>query len=118
MSDINEFQRKPYVRQDTLNKHKDIMLYIQNKISDILCDYENFDGVDFCDVNAGGIQVRGFHKLVNGYSYGYQPTIKYDFSNVQEVINDFVNMWKQQDVPQNINNYLNFLRDGERYGWD
>lgn len=118
MNDINEFQRKPYVRQDTLDKYKDKMLYVQNKIADLLSDCENFDGVDFCDVHAGGIQVRGFHKLVKGYSYGYQPTIEYDFSNVNEVVEDFVDTWKYEDVPQKVDSYLNFLHDGEKCGWD
>ena len=118
MNNINEFQRKPYVRQDILDKYKDKMLYVQNKIADLLSDYENFDGVDFCDVHAGGIQVRGFHKLVNGYSYENQPTIEYDFRNVNEVIEEFVDTWKFFDTPQKVDSYLNFIREGQKWGWD
>ena len=118
MSDINEFQRKPYVRQDTLNKYKDTMLYIQNKISDFLYDHENFDGIDFCDVSANGIQIRGHHKEIGGYTYGAQITIKYDFSNIEEVADEFVEHWKQLDNPSDVARYKSFLADGERYGWD
>ena len=115
---MKEFQRKPYVKKYTLDKYKDKMLYIQNEINKRLIDYKDFDGIDFCDVCAGGIQIRGHHKKIIGYIYGNQPTIKYDFSNVEEVICEFVEMWKRQDNPKDVESYLNFLRVGEDYGWD
>ena len=117
-STLDEFQYPSYVRPDTLKNYKEKMLYIQNKIKDELSNFENFEGIDFCDVSANGIQVRGHHKKVRGYTYGFQPTINYDFSNVEEIVESFVNAWKREDNPEDVKSYLDFIHDGQKYGWD
>lgn len=115
---LKEFWRKPYVKQQTLIEHKDDLLKIEKQINDGLKDYPNFLGIDFCDVSAGGIQIRGHHKAIKGYSYGSQPTIKYDFSNKDEVAQDFIEMWKSEDTPSKVRHFQNFIEMGEKYGWD
>ena len=52
-------------------------MYIESQINKCLCGFENFQGIDFCNVGAGGIQIRGHHKQIKGFTYGSQPTIKY-----------------------------------------
>lgn len=91
---------------------------VANSIKDMLVDFPNYIGCDFCDVNANGIQIRGHHKEIGGYTYGEQITIKYDFSNIEEVADEFVERWKQLDNPSDVARYKSFLADGERYGWD
>jgi len=88
-------------------------------IENILSEkFPNFDHVDFCDVNANGIQIRGFIKKISGLTFGNQPTIKYDFSNLYETISEFIKDWEQIDTPENINYYRRFLADIAEYGCD
>lgn len=112
------FYRKPFMAVEMLEEHKGDLIKIQKKIRDGLRKYPNFQGVDFCDVNAGGIQIRGHHKKVSGYCYGDQITIKYDFSNRNEVATEFIKMWEAQDKPEVYKAFNKFLEDGRKYGWD
>ena len=112
------FWRKPYVSIDTLEKYKGEMVRIEKLINKGLKDYPNFLGIDFCDVHANGIQVRGHHKEIEKYIYGMQPTIKYDFTNKNEVISDFIEMWKHEDTPEELKRIKEFLKSGEKYGWE
>lgn len=112
------FRHEPYLKLEILDKYKKQLIRIEEEINRGLRNFENFNGIDFCDVNAGGIQIRGHHKKIKGYTYGSQPTIKYDFSNVEQVIHEFVEMWKEYDNPQSVNKELDFIRWGEKYGWD
>ena len=109
---MSDFLKKPM-----LEKHKEDFERIRQRITEALKDYENFDGVNFVDVNARGIQVNGLHKKTGRY-YFHTVTIKYDFSNVDEAIEDFVNGWKHYDNPSYISDFLWFLEMGEKYGWD
>lgn len=112
------FYRKPYLKQEKLEKHKEDLLKIEKAINKLLTGFDGFLGIDFCDVSANGIQIRGFHKKITRYCFGNQITIKYDFSNKEEVIRDFVFMWYQHDTLDEINGKLSFIRQGEKYGWD
>lgn len=88
------------------------------EINEGLKEYSNFDGVDFSDVGANGIQIRGHHKEIKGRTYGTQPTIKYDLSNITDTVSEFIEMWKQEDTTQKVNDYKRFLELGDKYGWD
>lgn len=77
------FRYKPYLKLEMLKEHLKDFMYIESQINKCLCGFENFQGIDFCNVGAGGIQIRGHHKQISGYTYGSQPTIKYDFSNIE-----------------------------------
>ena len=112
------FYKVPFVDLPTLEKHKKEMIYIENSINKYLNGFENFLGIDFCDVSARGIQIRGHCKQIKGYTYGTQPTIKYDFSNVEDVIWEFIKMWGIVDTEENIKKEQKFIREGERYGWN
>lgn len=113
------FFAKPYVNNiGILEKHKGQLRYIEKEIGKSLKSYPNFEGIDFCDVHAGGIQIRGHHKDIKNYCFGEQITIKYDFSNYKDTIAQFVNMWKSLDNDSFISDYKSFLADGEKYGWD
>ena len=91
--------------------------YIRKEIENRLIGYTNLLKFDFCDVSAGGIQIRGFHKEVPNYSY-IDVTLKYDFSNMFDCINDFVQMWIECDNERSISRFRDFIEDGLRYGWD
>ena len=113
-----DFWIRPYVEVETLEKHKDEMVEIEKLIKEGLKNYSNFLGIDFCDVNCNGIQIRGHHKEITSHAFGVQPTLKYDFTNKDEVIHDFIEMWKINDVPEEVESYKRFLRFGNKYGWD
>jgi hypothetical protein len=112
------FKHKPYISEKTLIQYLNELIYIEIEIANQLNDFENFGGIDFCDVSANGIQIRGHHKQIKRYTYGTQPTIKYDFSNYKECVDEFVEMWKLYDIPDRIRAEQRFIADGEKYGWD
>lgn len=114
----NGFKNKPYISASILEKYKSKLMLIEKSIQDNLKDYNNFDGIDFCDVNAGGIQIRGHHKDIKNYCFGEPITIRRDFSNYKDVISKFVDMWKSLDNDDYISSYKKFLINGEKYGWD
>lgn len=115
---IGNFDYRPFIRDDMLIKHYQELMYIQNEIHKRLAGYENFNGIDFCAVGVLGIQIRGHHKKVDGYSYGQHITIKYDFSNVEQCIDEFVEMWKESDTPEKVESMIRFIEQGEKWGWD
>ena len=79
----------------------------------------NLSELDFCDVSANGIQIRGTHLLAKpGYSYGHQSTIKYDFSNIDDAVNEFIVNWVARDNPASIKSHNDMISDGQKYGWD
>lgn len=112
------FWRRPYVTIDTLEKYKGEMVKIEKRINEELKEYPNFLGIDFCDVSAYGIQVRGHHKQILTHTFGKQPTINYDFTNKEQVIQDFVQMWKVNDTPEDVIRYKDFIYFGNKYGLD
>lgn len=112
------FKYEPYLELDILQEHLKELMYIEEEINKCLVGFENFEGIDFCDVHAGGIQIRGHHKQIKGHTYGSQPTVKYDFSNIEEVISDFIDMWRKTDRPQEIAREQRFIEFGEKYGWN
>lgn len=112
------FKHQPFLNEEILSTNLSKLLEIDKSITDQLSEYPNFDGIDFCDVSAGGIQIRGHHKEISGYTYGSQPTIKYDFSNYKECISDFIDMWKHQDNEKSVSSQKRFIEQGEKYGWD
>lgn len=114
-----KFDYKPYISEKIINEHTSELDYIQTEIHKALDnEFPGFDGIDFCDVHAGGIQIRGFHKEIMHYAFGEQITIKYDFSNYKECVDEFIDMWKAHDNANYIRGYKNFLEEGMKYGWD
>lgn len=107
-----------FLSKEMFDEHKDDFIKIGNEIKEKLSNYPNYIGCDFCDVNAGGIQIRGHHKDIKNYTFGEQVTIKYDFSNIDKVADEFASYWKEADQPKNVSDYKRFLRMGEKYGWD
>ena len=114
----NSFKRTPYVTSNKIENNLTELLTIEYEITKQLATHSYFDGIDFCDVGAGGIQIRGHHKKVHGYVFSSQITIKYDFSNWEECIEKFVDEWKSSDTEQKVKEYKNFLDAGDLWGWD
>lgn len=112
------FRYDPFVSNNMLLEHFKDFKDIEDKIEYGLREYQNFDGIDFCDVSAHGIQVRIHHKEIAGYTYGEQFTIKYDFSNKEEIPDLVINHFKEIDTPDRIRGRKEFISWGEKYGWD
>jgi len=65
------------------------------------------------------VQIRGFHKEIKGYCYPmHQVTLLYDFSNIKEVITEFINHWNSADNEKDIQSMKWFLNSGKKWGWD
>lgn len=79
-----------FLSKETLEEHREKFLEVADKIKNMLVDYPGYIGCDFCDVSANGIQIRGHHKEIGGYTYGSQVTINYDMSNIDTVADEFV----------------------------
>lgn len=110
------FQTEPYIKENSLRRKKDLIA-VQNAISLRLRNNINFDHIKFVDVSAGGISVSGIHKQVNNY-YFVTTKLKYDFSNMEECVNEFVDKWKEKDNDKNVADMNDFIRRNEKYGWD
>lgn len=115
---LKQFDFMPYLSIEVIQDRFNDLIKIQHEINKKLAGYENFLGIDFCNVGANGIQIRGHHKEIKGYTYGLQPTIKYDFSNIDDVIKEFVEIWWEYDTQERISKEKRFIADGEKYGWD
>lgn len=105
-----------YLTEEVVNAHRDDIIYINSKIMEGLKD-NNIKNIDFCDVSAGSIQIRLFHKDIGGYSCG-SVDLSYDWDNIEEVIEQAIAVFKNFDTPERIKSYKNFIADGEKYGWD
>ncbi len=103
---------------DAYEHYRNLFEMAIDAINQGLVEYSNFDGVDFCDVNANGIQIRGHHKEIDKYTYGKQPTIKSDLSNIMSASKEFIDMWKTMDTPEQVRSFKDFLEMGEKYGWN
>lgn len=115
---LKSFRYPPFITEECLLQHSDKLNYIEQQIDKLLTNFENYNGIDFCDVGAGGIQVRIHHKAIKGYTYGDQKTIKYDFSNFKEIPLQVVEEFLKIDNPEAISKQQEFIRMGEKYGWD
>lgn len=115
---LNEFRYTPFVSDDTIDEHCEDLVKCEKLINKLLNGFSNYNGIDFCDVGANGIQVRIHHKQIKGYTYGNQITIKYDFSNIDEVPYQVVKEFIDNDTQDKVNAQKEFIEFGEKYGWD
>jgi len=117
---INElykgFQHKPYISVDILELHKQDLLQIETKIQSELGEYDNFQGIDFCQ-SLDKIGIRGHHASIYGYVF-CSEAFSVDFSDTETAIRNFIEFWKKNDTPENVADYARFLEDGKKYGWD
>lgn len=115
---ISSFRHRPYMSHKMLEEHFDELKRTEALIDKMLSGFENYGGIDFCNVGAGGIQVRIHHNSITGYTYGQQKTILYDFSNIDEIPFEVVKEFVRIDVPEAILREKSFIAMGEKYGWD
>jgi hypothetical protein len=109
---------KDYLHPEKYPKgYEEILEYIRKSICEKLKDHPNFEGLDFMDVSGGVIDIRGFHKEVKGYAYTSYNGLKYDFSNAEESIEEFIRAWKNQDNEGTLMFIKNFINDGKKWGW-
>ena len=107
-----------YVRPERYpSDWKNVFECLRETLAHELSDCPNFVGVDFCDVGAGGVQVRGHHKDVSSHVYCH-VTLPYDFSNVAQVVEEFIAAWRAADNPEYLHYYQYFLAEGKKWGWD
>lgn len=109
------FDKMPFLSREYENQYFKLIL-AQEKINNRLKDYEDFGGVCFSDVHAGGIQIHMNNKRVPICIA--DSTIKYDFSNIDEAVEKAIQAFIDTDNEQSIKNANDFYEDGCKYGWD
>lgn len=112
------FYSKPNMRDDELEVHKENLASVEKEINDKLKDMKGFAGIDFNSNYDGNIYIRGFHSEIVGYAYGNYITLLSNFENKQEAIENFVEMWRDNDTNEKVEQYKKFIEAGEKYGWD
>ena len=112
------FRHEPFLSHKVLQEHFDELKKTEELIDKLLSGFENYGGIDFCDVSAGGIQIRIHHNSISGYTFGDQKTILYDFSNIKEIPFEVAEEFIRIDNPKAINKEKAFIAYGEKYGWD
>lgn len=115
---LKYFRHTPYLTHKLIEEHFEELVTTECLINKLLNSFENYNGIDFCDVHAGGIQVRIHHKKIENYTYGEQKTIEYDFSNIDEIPYMVAREFIETDKPYLISKQLEYIRQGEKYGWD
>ena len=110
------FDNQPFLNDDYQNQYFKLIL-AQEKVKNRLKDRPNFAGITFSDVSAGGIQIKASNKQVP-YITMSDATIKYDFSNIDEAVDECVEGFVKTDNEKSIKSALQFYNDGCKYGWD
>ena len=85
------------------------LLRMEKQVKEIIKD-PNFDGLYFTDGYQGEILVNAMHKKIIGKKLTGYFAMKPDLSNMDQVINNVVNAWKQQATEQGIRDFNNFLK--------
>ena len=110
------FDNQPFLNDDYQNQYFKLVL-AQEKVKNKLKDRPNFAGVIFSDVGAGGIQIKANNKQFS-YIIMSEATIKYDFSNIDEAVDECIKNFIETDNEKSIKSALQFYNDGCKYGWD
>lgn len=116
-NDLKEFDHTPYA-PELVRDYRDKLLEIQNKIHIALADSKRFDGITFYDRGSRGFQIKANIKEVKGYYYISSPYIDKGFSDIDSIVNSFVELWNTYDNDEDVESFKRFIRDGEKYGWD
>lgn len=112
------FRYEPYLSHECIKEHFEELRDTEEIIDKLLSGFKNYNGIDFCDVSAGGIQIRLHHKEIKGYTHGNQITIKYDFTNIDDVPWLVAKEFVKNDTPALISKEKAFIREGEKYDWN
>lgn len=112
------FRYKPYMKISELEQHKQELVNVEKLIDKMLSNFDNYEGIDFCNVGANGTQIRLHNREIDGYTHGRQITIKKDYSNIDDVAIQVVNAWLESDIPSRIYDEKRMIASCEKYGWD
>lgn len=109
------FDDAPFLSDEYKDKYFKLVL-AQEKIKQRLKGNENFNGIDFSDVHANGIQIGIRNKKIPYITSG--ATIKYDFSNIDEAVEEAIQGYLDNDNEESIKRANDFYEQGCKYGWD
>lgn len=110
------FDNQPFLSDDYKDQYFKLVL-AQEKVKSRLKNRPNFASITFNDVGASGIQIQAKNKQVPYISIS-DATIKYDFSNIDEAVDECVKGFIETDNEKSTTSALQFYNDGCEYGWD
>ena len=114
-NDDNDYLHPERYLDDYKERLEEVREFIEKELKEL----ENFLGVNFCDVSANGIQIRGGHKVASEYGYVFdipQPTVEYDLSNLWEVADEFIEIWRENDNEKKVNGMVEMFEDFKKWG--
>lgn len=110
-----------WLLDEFINEHLSDLIKIYNSLTFILTNLsDNFDGIQFCD-NFSGIAIHLYHKKLSNEIGDYPitaeiyPHLKYDCSNISEVIETAINFWEDSDEDEG---YINYLINSYNFDFD
>lgn len=100
-----------------LTKNRDLVDTILSDITLKLRNRESFgraSAMDCFDV----IQLNGFLTIVPSYVYVNIDVKEDDLMDPNAIVDKFVREWCKYDDTKSIRSFQQFVKDGERWGWD
>lgn len=115
--ELRKYFNANFIKYKWVMEHYNELSKLKKELDKLVEKYENLVGYDFCDVSAGGVQIRLKHKEIKNYTFGRQITIKYDCSNINEVLDLVEKAWVEDDTEENVNFDKRMIADCEKWGW-
>mgnify|MGYP001161508767 FL=1 len=115
---VNTNQIKGINRLDSLYQHEKYDPVINKARAHIFDALKgtNLESVDFNYVCGTSVYLAG--KAKNGLGYLVSLPVDTDFSNIDEIVHQFIISWLDTDTKEN-NEFVNsFVREGNEWGWD
>lgn len=100
-----------------LTRNRDIVDSIIAEIELQLRNRQSF-GRASADDRFDRIRIRGFLTVVPSYIFVEIEFGEEDLKDPKKIADDFVTEWCKCDSPENVRSFQQFVRDGERWGWD
>ena len=100
-----------------LSRNRDLINSIVADIDLKLRERESFYRASAMD-RFNGIRIVGFLTVVPNYSFIGLDIDEEDLKNPEKIVNDFIMEWCKSDDQDSIRIFQQFIKDGERWGWN
>lgn len=89
-----------------------------NRINEIMRDNEDFESAKYTWYGWDWIEISGSLRKVPGYKF-VECKVPFEFlGNTEENAKEFVTYWNEVTSPESIKCFAEFIKDGEKWGWD
>lgn len=92
--------------------------YIVDKLDTALADDPYYEGAWYTRYGRNKIEFSASVKQVPRYKYVSCEITLDDLNDLDSIIEQLINDWKQSTSPEDIKKFEKFITFGEKYGWD